>query len=75
MGVALLSVFYGLAITSLFVVLPKLGSANYAVVLNFEPIAALFLAWVLIGQAVAPLQVLGAFVVMGAIAWLGLARK
>lgn len=74
-GVALLSVFYGLAITSLFVVLPKLGSANYAVVLNFEPIAALFLAWILIGQAVAPLQVFGAFVVMGAIAWLGLARK
>jgi len=74
-GVALLCVFYGLAITSLFVVLPMLGSASYAVVLNFEPIAALFLAWVLIGQAVAPLQVFGAFVVMGAIAWLGLARK
>lgn len=74
-GVALLSVFYGLAITSLFVVLPMLGSATYAVVLNFEPIAALFLAWVLLGQAIAPLQVFGAFVVMGAIAWLGLARK
>jgi drug/metabolite transporter (DMT)-like permease len=75
MGVALLSVFYGLAITSLFVVLPMLGSATYSVVLNFEPIAALFLAWVLIGQAIAPLQVFGAFVVMGAIAWLGLARR
>ncbi|HEX9397901.1 MAG TPA: DMT family transporter [Burkholderiales bacterium] len=75
LGVALLSVLYGLAITSLFVVLPKLGSATYAVVLNFEPIAALFLAWVIIGQVIAPLQIFGAFVVMGAIAWLGLARR
>jgi drug/metabolite transporter (DMT)-like permease len=74
-GVALLCLFYGLAITSLFVVLPMLGSATYAVVLNFEPISALFLAWVLLGQTIAPLQVFGAFVVMGAIAWLGLARK
>jgi drug/metabolite transporter (DMT)-like permease len=74
-GVALLSVLYGTAITSLFVVLPMLGSATYAAVLNFEPIAALLLAWVLLGQAIAPLQVFGAFVVMGAIVWLGLARK
>lgn len=74
-GVLLLSAFYGTAITSLFVVLPKLGSANYAAVLNFEPIAALFLAWVLLGQTIAPLQVFGAFVVMGAIAWLGLAKR
>ena len=74
-GVLLLSALYGTAITSLFVVLPKLGSANYAAVLNFEPISALVLAWVLLGQSIAPLQVFGAFVVMGAIAWLGLARK
>jgi drug/metabolite transporter (DMT)-like permease len=75
LGLALLSMFYGTAITSLFVVLPKLGSASYAVVLNFEPIALLGLGWMILGQAVSPLQVLGAFVVMGAIAWLGLARK
>jgi drug/metabolite transporter (DMT)-like permease len=71
-GICLLSVFYGLAITSVFVVLPKMGSANYAVVLNFEPISLLFLGWVILGQAIAPIQVLGAFVVVGAIAWLGL---
>jgi drug/metabolite transporter (DMT)-like permease len=67
LGLALLTVFYGLAITALFVVLPHLGTANYAVVLNFEPIAVLFLAWAMLGQAVAPLQVLGAFIVIGAI--------
>jgi len=72
MGVALLSVFYGLAITSVFVVLPRMGSSSYAVVLNFEPISLLLLGWVILGQAIAPLQVLGAFIVVGAIAWLGL---
>jgi drug/metabolite transporter (DMT)-like permease len=72
MGVALLSVFYGLAITSVFVVLPRMGSASYAVVLNFEPISLLFLGWVILGQAIAPLQIFGAFIVVGAIAWLGL---
>ena len=75
LGVALLSVFYGLAITSVFVVLPRMGSANYAVVLNFEPISLLFLGWVILGQGIAPLQIFGAFIVVGAIVWLGLAKK
>ena len=67
LGLALLSVFYGSAITALFTILPHLGPANYAVVLNFEPIAVLFIAWAVLGQAVAPLQMLGAFIVIGAI--------
>lgn len=74
LGLLLLSVFYGLAITSLFVVLPMLGSASYAVVLNFEPISLLILGWVILGQAIAPLQVFGAFIVVAAIAWLGLRK-
>lgn len=75
LGLALLSVFYGLAITSVFVILPRMGSANYAVVLNFESISLLFLAWAILGQVIAPLQVLGAFIVVAAIASLGIARK
>ncbi|HEX5612666.1 MAG TPA: DMT family transporter [Burkholderiales bacterium] len=66
-GLALLSVLYGVAITSLFIVLPRLGPANYAVVLNFEPIAVLFIAWAVLGQAVSPLQMVGGFLVIGAI--------
>lgn len=66
-GIALLTVFYATAITSLFIVLPHLGPANYAVVLNFEPIAVLFLAWAILDQAVAPLQIAGAFIVIAAI--------
>jgi drug/metabolite transporter (DMT)-like permease len=74
-GLALLTVFYGTAITSMFVLLPRLGMVNNATVLNFEPIAALGLAWAVLGQAVAPLQVAGAFVVVGAIAWMGSGKR
>ena len=73
-ALALLTVFYGTAITSTFVLLPKLGAVNNAAVLNFEPIAVLGLAWVILGQAVAPLQIVGAFIVVGAIAWMGVGK-
>jgi drug/metabolite transporter (DMT)-like permease len=66
-ALVLLAVFYGTAITSLFVVLPRLGAVNNSVVLNFEPIAVLAIAWVVLDQRIAPLQVLGAFIVVGAI--------
>jgi drug/metabolite transporter (DMT)-like permease len=74
-GLALLTLFYAAAITALFVVLPRIGAVNNAVVLNFEPIAVLGLAWVTLGQAVAPLQILGAFIVVGAIMLLGVGRR
>lgn len=66
-ALVLLAALYGTAITSLFVVLPRLGAVNNSVVLNFEPIAVLAIAWVVLDQRIAPLQVLGAFIVVGAI--------
>jgi drug/metabolite transporter (DMT)-like permease len=75
-GLASLTLLYGTAITSLFIVLPRLsGGAASTVALNFEPIAVLAIAWLALGQSVTPLQLLGAFVVVGAIAWLGAARR
>lgn len=74
-GLILLTLFYGTAITSLFVVLPRLGAVSNSALLNFEPIAALVLGYVVLGQAVAPLQVLGALIVVGAIVSLGLAKR
>jgi drug/metabolite transporter (DMT)-like permease len=75
-ALGMLTLLYGAAITSLFVVLPKLGGgAASTIALNFEPIAALAIAWMVLGQAIAPLQVLGAFAVVGAIAWLGAIRR
>ena len=73
-GVALLTVFYCGAMCTLFISLPRLAVAS-TVALNFEPIALLFLAWLFLGQSVAPLQIVGAFLTVGAIAWLGLAKK
>lgn len=55
--------------------LPRLGSASDMAVLNFEPIAVLFLAWMLLGQSVAPLQIAGALIVVASIAVLGSARR
>ena len=75
LALALLTVFYGTAITSTFVLLPRLGAVNNAAVLNFEPIAVLGLAWLILDQKVAPLQILGAFVVVGAIAWMGAGKR
>jgi drug/metabolite transporter (DMT)-like permease len=74
LGLALLTVFYCIAMTTTFSVLPKVPAASTAA-LNFEPIALLALAWIVLGQAVTPLQIAGAFLTVGAIAWLGMAKK
>ena len=73
-AITLLTVFYCIAITTIFVVVPRVAPASTAA-LNFEPIALLGLGWVVLGQAVTPLQVVGAFITVGAIAWLGMAKK
>jgi drug/metabolite transporter (DMT)-like permease len=75
LGLALLTVLYGSAITTLFIVLPRIEGTAATIGLNFEPIAVLGLAWFFLGQAVRPLQVLGAFLVVGAIVWLGTAKR
>ena len=42
--------------------------------MNVEPIFALLLAWWVLGQEIAPSQVLGALLVVGAVIWLGLRK-
>jgi len=74
-ALVLLTAFYGTAFTSMFVLLPRLGAVNNAAILNFEPISVLGIAWVVLGQAVAPSQILGAFIVVGAIMWMGSGKK
>jgi drug/metabolite transporter (DMT)-like permease len=75
MALALLTVFYGAAMTTLFIVLPRLHGAASLAATNFEPIALLVLAWVILGQRLEPLQIVGAFATVGAIAWIGAARR
>jgi drug/metabolite transporter (DMT)-like permease len=75
LGLALLILFYGTAFTALFVLLPRLDALNNSAALNFEPIAVLFLAWPILGQSVAPRQILGALIVVGAVVALGTAKR
>lgn len=74
-ALALMGIFYSAAVTSLFVVLPRIGLVNNSAVLNFEPIAVLVMGWVLLGQTMAPLQILGAVIVIGAIVVLSTGKK
>lgn len=73
-GLALLTLFYGVAITSLFVVLPRLGAVNNSPVLNIEPIASMGLAWIILDQRFATLQIAGAVLVVLAIVWMSAVR-
>lgn len=74
LGLALLTLFYCIAMCTLFIVVHRIPPSS-TVAMNFEPIALLGLGWVFLGQGVAPLQIAGAFVTVGAIAWLGVAKK
>lgn len=71
LGLALLTVLYGTAITSIFTVVPRLASPSNTAALNFEPIAALALGFVILGQGVAPRQLVGALIVVGAVILIG----
>jgi drug/metabolite transporter (DMT)-like permease len=75
LGLGLLTLFYGSAITCLFVLQPRLAAASDVAALNFEPIAVLFIAWALLDQGMGTLQIAGALIVIGAIVAPGAARR
>jgi drug/metabolite transporter (DMT)-like permease len=74
-GLAGLSLLYGTAFTVMFVLLPKLGVVGNSPILNVEPVAALLMAWAILGQRIAPVQWAGALLVVGAVMSLGLRRR
>jgi drug/metabolite transporter (DMT)-like permease len=74
-GLALLTACYGTAFTAVFTLLPKLGVVGNSPILNVEPVAALVMAWAVLGQRMGPLQVVGALIVVGAVMALGLRRR
>jgi len=75
LGLALLTVFYGTGLTVLLTVLPRWGVVGNSPILNIEPVVALVLAWLVLGQRIAPMQVLGALIVVGAVMALGLRKR
>jgi drug/metabolite transporter (DMT)-like permease len=75
LGLSLLTLFYGSAITALFVLQPRMRASSDIAVLNFEPVALLALGWAILGQSLAPLQIAGALVVIGAVVALGMTKR
>ncbi|MBK7060130.1 MAG: DMT family transporter [Rubrivivax sp.] len=74
-GLVLLTLLYGTAFTVMFTLLPRLGVVGSSPILNVEPVAAMVMAWALLGQHIAPVQVLGALIVVGTVMVLGLRRR
>jgi len=74
-GLAMLTFFYGTAFTIMFTVLPRLGVVGNSAIMNIEPVCALVLAWALLDQSIAPMQVAGALLVVAAVMWLGLRKQ
>ena len=42
--------------------------------MNFEPVAALMLGWLILGQTIAPVQMIGMLIVIGAIVMVATAK-
>ncbi|MFO1267002.1 MAG: DMT family transporter [Rubrivivax sp.] len=74
-GLAVLTFLYGSGFTIMFTVLPKLGVVGNSAIMNVEPIFALGLAWAILGQRIAAMQVAGGLIVVGCVVWLGLRRR
>ncbi|MDB5870710.1 MAG: protein of unknown function transrane [Ramlibacter sp.] len=74
-GLAALTFLYGTAFSIMFTVLPKLGVVGNSAIMNVEPVFALVLAWLILGQAIAPIQVGGALIVVGAVMVLGMRKR
>ena len=74
-GLAALTILYGTAFTIMFTVLPRLGVVGNSAIMNVEPVFALVLGWLLLGQSIAPVQVVGALIVVGAVMVLGMRKR
>lgn len=62
-----LVLLYGAAFSTLFICMPRLNIARNAPVMNIEPVAGMLLGWLVLGQLLTPLQILGGFIVVGGV--------
>jgi hypothetical protein len=74
-GLGMLTFLYGTAFTLMLIVLPRLGVVGNSAIMNVEPVFALVLAWALLDQAIASIQVAGALLVVATVMWLGLRKR
>ena len=66
-GVAGTAVFYAVGMIGIFWATARLGLARTGFFMNFEPIASVLLAAPILGQTLAPVQLAGAALVVGAL--------
>nr|WP_163504066.1 DMT family transporter [Halomonas socia] len=74
-GLTALALLYGIGFSILFVSLPRLNMARNAPVMNIEPVASLVLGYLVLGQMLGPMQLVGGAIVLGGIVVLGLSRR
>lgn len=74
-GLAALGLFYGVAFSILFISVPRLDMARNAPAMNMEPVAALVLGYLILGQTLSPIQLLGGGMVLAGIVILGLSKQ
>jgi drug/metabolite transporter (DMT)-like permease len=74
-GLATLTFLYGTGFTIMFTVLPRLGVVGNSAIMNVEPVCALVLAWLILDQSIAPMQIAGALLVVGTVMKLGLRKR
>jgi drug/metabolite transporter (DMT)-like permease len=70
-----LAAIYAIAFSTLFVMMPRLNLARNAPALNVEPVATLFLGWIILGQTFNFTQSIGAAVVVLAIIVMSVVKK
>lgn len=75
LGLLSLAIAYGIAITLLFVLTPKLDMARNSPMLNFEPVASLFLSYAFLGQVLNSNQLIGGALVLSGIIAIGFSRQ
>lgn len=66
-GLAGSAVCYALGIITLFLVLPRVGAVQVAVVMNLEPVLVALLAWGTLGEPLVASQLAGTALVIGAV--------
>lgn len=66
-GLTGLAALYAAGIVGLFLLLPRLGPVQTAVVLNLEPVFVALVAWVALAERLGTMQLLGAAMVVAAV--------
>ncbi|MBD9481473.1 EamA family transporter [Pseudomonas sp. PDM14] len=75
LALAVLVTLYGTAFSILFILMPRLDMARNAPVMNAEPVAGLLFGWLILGQQLNTLQLLGGGIVIGGIVLLAYRRQ